>query len=163
MRICSGPGCGRAIPEEARYCSDCQPGTAGDGDGIRVHRPEGATSRPGLRLSGAQRAASDPILAQYSTPRWGKLKQIVLQRYPFCVECKRNPSRVADHEIPARLIVTAFRSEQLSLDPWGGFYVMENLRGRCHSCHNSKSKIEDTQDWSAELESLLSKFRKRVS
>jgi len=32
---------------------------------------------------------------------------------------------------------------------------MSNLWGLCHSCHNAKTKLEDGEDWSAELEAVL--------
>jgi hypothetical protein len=43
----------------------------------------------------------------------------------------------------------------------GGFYILENIRGRCHGCHNAKTKVEDGQDWSAALDALLMPFRKK--
>jgi 5-methylcytosine-specific restriction endonuclease McrA len=69
---------------------------------------------------------------------------------------------VADHEIPARLVVAVCRAERLfPYDPMGGFYILENIRGRCHGCHNAKTKVEDGQDWSAALDALLMPFRKK--
>lgn len=143
MRICSGPGCLRAVRDDVRFCDEC------------------ATEHKQDRPSGAQRASADEILRQYSLPRWNKgIRPRVLQRYPFCVDCGINPSTVADHDIPARLIVRVCRAERIfPFDPWGGFYIMSNLKGRCHSCHNAKTKVEDAQDWTAELERVLGPYR----
>ena len=79
----------------------------------------------------------------------------------MCVDCKRNASAVADHEIPARLIVAVCRAEHLfPCDPWGGFYIVANLRGRCHACHNKKTRIEDGLDWTAQLDAVLAPYRR---
>jgi 5-methylcytosine-specific restriction endonuclease McrA len=163
MRICSGAGCLRTVAEDVKFCPDCKPSATADGDGIRAHVPEGA-ERSGLKLTGAPRALRDPMEAEYQTKRCREgIRPRVSQRDPYCVDCKRKPSEVADHEIPARLIVAAFKAERISpFEKYPGFYVLENLRGRCHGCHNSKTKIEDAQDWTAQLDALLAKFRKKA-
>jgi 5-methylcytosine-specific restriction endonuclease McrA len=145
MRICSGPGCLRAVPEDVRFCDECA--------------PEHKQDRP----SGARRAADDVVQAEYQKARWRKgIRPRVMQRYPFCCECKRYPSAVADHHIPARLLIAICRAERIfPFDPMGGFYILENIVGLCHSCHNSKTKSEDARDWTAELDALLTKFRKK--
>jgi hypothetical protein len=98
-----------------------------------------------------------------STPRWNKgIRPRVMQRYPVCVDCHVSASQVADHNIPARLIVQVCRDEGLfPFDRWGGFYIMSNLRGRCHACHNAKSRVEDGQDWTDELARVLRPYRKQ--
>jgi len=146
MRICSGAGCLRAVHDYVRFCAEC----------ALEHKQD--------RPSGAQRAANDVIQAEYQKARWRKgIRPRVLQRYPFCHECKRHPSAVADHNIPARLVIAVCRAEKLfPFDPMGGFYILENCVGLCHSCHNSKTKIEDSQDWTAQLDALLVKFRKKA-
>jgi 5-methylcytosine-specific restriction endonuclease McrA len=59
-------------------------------------------------------------------------------------------------------MIAVCRAEKLfPFDPMGGFYILENLRGLCHSCHNSKTKVEDARDWTVEIDVLLSKFRKK--
>jgi len=115
----------------------------------------------GKPYTGAQRAEQDHIFKLYSCPRWNKgLRPRVLQRYPICVDCKAAPSAVADHNIPARLICSVAKAEKLFLDPWGGFFIMENLVGRCHACHNKKGRTEDIQDWQEELDRVLAPYRK---
>ena len=145
MRLCSGPGCGRAVPDDVRFCDECKT----DNGGL----PE--------KPSGWDRAKDDPLLLQYQSKRWNKgVRPRVIQKYPVCVGCGRTASAVADHEVPARLIVAVCRAERLfPFDPWGGFYIMANLRGRCHSCHNSKSKTEDTDDWTVQLNEVLAPYR----
>jgi hypothetical protein len=32
------------------------------------------------------------------------------------------------------------------------------MQGLCHSCHNKKTKVEDTQDWTDELIRVLGPF-----
>ena len=146
MRICSGAGCLRKVPDNTRFCDECA-------------KDKAQNTKP----TGAERAQDDAILREYTTPRCNKgLRPRALQRYPVCVDCKRALSQVADHEIPARLVVAECR--KLGLFPmqrFPGFYIMENLRGRCHSCHNAKSKVEDGQDWTEELDRLLAPYKQR--
>jgi 5-methylcytosine-specific restriction endonuclease McrA len=146
MRICSGAGCLRVIPEDRRYCDECV--------------SEGARNKP----SGAQRlAGGDEIMRQYKSPRWLKgTRPRALQRYPLCVDCRARPSQVVDHNIPARIIVAACQREGLfPFDSWAGFYITANLVGRCHSCHNKKTRVEDAQDWSEELDRVLAPYRRK--
>lgn len=142
MRICSGPGCMGICAEYMRYCPECA-----------KDKPEGA------KLTGAARARDDEYEPLYQGSRWRKgVRPRVLQRYPFCVDCGAL-STVADHNIPARIIVPICQAERLFLDPMGGFYILSNLRGRCHTCHNKKTRTEDTQDWSDELTKVLTPYR----
>jgi len=55
------------------------------------------------------------------------------------------------------------RAERLFIDPWGGFYIMANLRGLCHACHNEKSKTEDAMDWRDELDRVLAPYRTKAT
>ena len=144
MRICSGVGCGRITQEDTRYCAECA--------------VEHKTDTP--KLSRWERAKTDPIMAQFSTSRWNKFRPQVLQRYPFCAVCKSQASKVADHKIPARLIVAVCNAERLFVfDTWAGFYLLANMQGLCHSCHNAKTRVEDSMDWTAELDAVLAPYR----
>ena len=145
MRLCSAPGCGRAIPDGQRFCDEC------------ANDPQVAPKRTGWA-----RGQGDEILLLYRLPRWNQgLRPRVLQRYPVCVDCQINSSEVADHEIPARLIVRVCQEEKLfPFDRWGGFYIMANLRGRCHACHNKKGKTEDAKDWTEQLNVVLAPYRR---
>jgi len=141
MRLCSGAGCGRAVPDNVRHCHEC----------AAEHEHEQKKTR-------VERGATDPIMLQYGTARWQKFRRVALARFPFC-ECKA-VAVVADHNIPARLIVEAVRAARLfPFDEWAGFYVLDNIRGRCHSCHNAKTRTEDSMDWTDELARILSKYR----
>ena len=60
--------------------------------------------------------------------QWRQLRNAVIARDPICTVCCRVPSTDADHIIP--------RAQ-------GGQDTMENLRGRCHSCHSSKTAKRD--------------------
>jgi 5-methylcytosine-specific restriction protein A len=52
---------------------------------------------------------------------------VVLARDPLCLICKTAPSTQADHVLPKAR---------------GGMDTLENLRGVCKSCHDSKSARE---------------------
>jgi 5-methylcytosine-specific restriction endonuclease McrA len=124
MRICSGAGCGRKVPDDVRFCAECRSATA-DGDGIRSH-------------SNADR---DRLGHLYGGPRWKKrIQPSVLSRDPFCKKCSRAVSEIADHIIPAGVAIEqANASKRWPLDPWAGFYLMCNLQGLCRSCHKIKT------------------------
>lgn len=143
MRICSGPGCLAAVPDNVRFCAECKP-----------------DSQP--TQTRVERGRTDPIMLEYGTKRWQQVRQMALQRHPYCAgwqgECNEL-SRVADHNVPARLVVRVCRA--LGLFPfqqWPGFYIVENLIGLCHSCHTKKTKVEDAQDWTAQLVNVLCRF-----
>jgi 5-methylcytosine-specific restriction endonuclease McrA len=144
MRICSGAGCGRAVPNEVRFCDEC-----------KAERPPEAK-----RLTSLERARTDPMQGEYIKPRWKTIRKLALQRHPFCkgwdgVPCNEL-SRVVDHNIPAILIVRVCRALKLfPYEQWPGFYILANLVGMCHGCHNKKTKTEDTEDWSAQLVTIL--------
>jgi hypothetical protein len=144
MRICSGAGCLRTVPDAVRLCEECR------ADKSVAHTP-----------TGWERAATDPMLLEYKGRRWLRgIRPRALHLYPFCVDCKLALSAVADHEIPARLLVAVCRAEGLfPAQRYPGFYIVENIKGRCHSCHNRKTRIEDTQDWTAAIDVLLAPFR----
>ena len=84
----------------------------------------------------------------------------ILRRLP---EGSRDFYSSIDHKFPCRFLVAHCRREGLfRFDPITGFYIIENLRGRCHSCHTKKTQCEMGQDWTAEIDALLSKYRKHV-
>jgi hypothetical protein len=139
MRLCSGAGCGRALPEDQKYCDEC--------------RAEYPTT--------VDRAANDPIMAQYRTARWQKFRKPVLINHPFCRDCPA-PATVADHEIPARLILRVAREERwFPIDPWAGFYLAANMVGRCSRCNTVKAQTEDQKDWTQEIAMLRAKYGPR--
>lgn len=141
MRICSGPGCLAAVPDDVRFCDECKPDS----------KPE---------QSRVERGRTDPIMLEYGTKRWQECRKLALQRHPFCSGKDCNAlSKVADHNIPARTLVQACKA--LGLFPYQkypGFYIVANLIGLCHSCHNNKTRTEDTEDWSEQLVTVLLRF-----
>jgi len=140
MRLCSGPGCGRAIPDGQRFCDECQ------------------KEQP-AKPSRWERSKTDPIMKLFSNPRWQRFRRLVQQQYPMCNGCHSAPSAVADHRIPARLICRVAKELGLfPFDAWGGFYIRDNMQGLCHSCHNTKTKTEDGQDWTDELARVLGPY-----
>jgi 5-methylcytosine-specific restriction endonuclease McrA len=145
VRVCSGAGCLRVVPDKVRFCGEC------------------VTER--LPKQGNIRAREDEIQREYVTHRWNKgIRPRVLKQHPFCAVCDKRVSQVADHIIPAHLIVQVCRDLQLfPFDPMGGFYIMANLQGLCHSCHNAKTRVEDGQDWSAHLAKVLAPYIKHAA
>ena len=137
MRICSGSGCLRSVPDDVRFCDEC------------------ASERPAQQSD----RHLDPFQQQYKTARWVRFRKQVLIRHPFCAVCQRAPSRIADHIIPARVVVEAWRAERISWDMWAGFYILDNTHGLCHACHQAKTAAEPGKDWSAQLTALMARFK----
>ncbi|KKK68633.1 hypothetical protein LCGC14_2942100 [marine sediment metagenome] len=79
--------------------------------------------------------------------QWRKLRNAVIARDPICTDCGRAPSTDADHKIP--------RSQ-------GGQDTMENLAGKCHGCHSSKTARRDGGFGNAIKQSDLVVARKRL-
>ena len=137
MRLCSGPGCGRAVPDDVRFCDECKP----------EHKP----------LSRVERGETDPIMLEYGTKRWQTLRMMALRRHILC-PCGTT-AVIADHNIPARTITQVCRA--LGLFPgqkYPGFYILENVVGLCRSCHKKKTNTEDADDWSRQLCEVLKRF-----
>jgi len=136
MRICSEAGCLRTVPDDVRFCDECA--------SKHTHKED--------------RAANDAIMAQYRTARWQKFRLQVLRLHPFCARCPR-PATVADHNVPARLIVRVAREGRwFPFDMWGGFYLLDNMVGLCGACNRAKAKTEDAEDWTYEIHLLTIKY-----
>lgn len=123
MRLCSGPGCGRAVPDNVKFCEECKP-THTD-DGIRSH-------------SFADRERYQFL---YESNRFQDFcRRRVLQRDPVCKRCGRAPSVIADHIVPAGEAVRQVQeSGRFPLDRYAGFFLLSNLQGLCRSCHAIKT------------------------
>lgn len=142
MRICSGPGCLRPVPNDVRFCSEC------------------AVGHVDTKPHGGERARNDEIQTQYTTLRWKKVRYLVLQRSATCAICKRAIVKVVDHIVPSHLIVKVARAESwFPLDPWAAFYIEANLQGVCYACNNVKARAEDSIDWSEQIERLRCKYK----
>ena len=63
----------------------------------------------------------------YHSTEWKKVRTIVLNSNPFCVECGR-PADTVDHKV-------AIKNGGAKLD-------LENLQSMCKSCHNIKENQE---------------------
>jgi len=147
MRICSGPGCGRKVADDVRFCAECLEERGGN-DG---------------RLSRVERAANDPIMLEYGGKRWQVVRRLGIKRFPFCPgfagENCNQVAVVGDHNIPARLLVRVCRALKLfPFEKWPGFYISANVIGLCHKHHNMKTRVEDSMDWREQCVVLLSRF-----
>ncbi len=76
MRLCSGPGCGRAIPEDSRYCDACKAER-----GIAVDNSKQMTP---AAASGVYDATLDHLR---KGTRWQRLRAVVVKLFPFCARC----------------------------------------------------------------------------
>ena len=69
----------------------------------------------------------------YGSSRWKKLRQLILDTHPLCVDCESDgvlrQATVVDHVKP--------RSERPDLE-----YHQDNLQGLCKTCHEAKSMRE---------------------
>lgn len=78
---------------------------------------------------------TDPF---YRTSFWRRLREAALQAHPLCCTAGcRAPSVVADHILP--------RSQ-------GGADNLDNLRGRCITCHNTRRGTAEPRLRGAELD-----------
>lgn len=131
MRICSGAGCLRAIPESktVRFCAECQAERAPKQQDVEIREHT---------LSDRERYAF-----LYSGSRWQRVQRIALTRCPLCKRCESAISELVDHAVPAGVAVAqAQASGRWALDKWAGFYLLSNLQGLCRGCHYLKT-LED--------------------
>ena len=138
MRLCSGPGCGRAVPDNVRFCAECKP-THTD-DGIRSHT---YADRERYAFLYASNRFQDGI-----RPR-------ILQRDPVCKRCGIEPSEICDHIVPAGEAIRQVReSRRFPLSPYAGFFRMSNLQGLCRHCHAIKTNEDKAHvgEWPSVLE-----------
>lgn len=127
MRICSGPGCLRAIADTVRYCDECKPTYAPETDDIRIHT-----------LSDRERYAF-----LYSGSRWQRVRLQAIRACPMCARCELSISEIVDHVVPAGVVIVQAReSGKFNTDKYAGFYLRTNLQGLCRPCHYLKT-MED--------------------
>jgi 5-methylcytosine-specific restriction endonuclease McrA len=141
VRICSGAGCLRQIPDDVRYCNECQPKPRED-DGIRRHNR--VTE---VVLSDADRNAYAFL---YSGKRWQRLRWVIARQQPLCKRCNAHVTDIIDHVVPVGVVIRQAQASRFYLlDRYAGFYFRSNLQGLCRSCHGIKTE-EDKQhegDW----------------
>lgn len=138
MRICSGAGCLRAVPDDVRFCEECKPSHTDDG--IKSHT---CADRERYQSLYAGNRFQDGI-----RPR-------ILQRDPICKRCGIAPSVIADHIVPAgEAIRQAQESGRYPYSKYAGFYLMSNLQGLCRSCHAIKTNEDKahTGPWPSVLD-----------
>jgi|SRR6266568_20844 len=127
MRLCSGAGCGRKIPEDAKYCDVCKAERGMRvGDGIRQHsKTQGYT---------------EDLDAQRKSGRWQRTRDRALAKCPMCARCNTAVSVICDHIVPAEIAVQQARdSGRYPFDRWAGYYLPSNLQGLCRPCHGKKT------------------------
>lgn len=141
MRLCSGPGCGRAVSDDVRFCAECKAEQRGlnasqtQGDAIRVHtHGEYDAVLDGLRKS----------------KRWQSIRERAARRCPICARCDLALTEIVDHIVPAAVAVhQVIMSGAFPLDKYAGYFFMSNLQGLCRVCHWHKTKTdkERTEPW----------------
>jgi hypothetical protein len=151
MRICSGPGCLRAVPDDVRFCDECRVE-----HNVTPHAPR----------TRVERGRTDPMMLEYGTKRWQTVRRIALLKQPYCIGWRMTCqalSVVGDHNIPARTIVPVCRALGLfPMSRFPGFYVASNIVGLCHACHNRKTLVEDKCDWTEALVTTVSTYLSSV-
>jgi 5-methylcytosine-specific restriction endonuclease McrA len=133
MRICSGAGCLRAVPDDVRFCDECKPKTAVDVDGQKTHT-----------ITDRERYAF-----LYSSQRWTRLRELVVRSQPMCRRCRRRQTEIVDHSVPAGVAVQQVQDSGKYRDRWAGFFMRSNLQGLCRSCHWVKTNEDKshTGEW----------------
>lgn len=128
MRLCSGPGCLRAIPDALRFCDECKPTpTPPTEDDIKQH-----TSGYDAELDRLRKG-----------PRWQRTRRAVVLRNPLCQRCELHITEEVDHIVPAReAIAQAQNSGRYIGDRYAGYYLKSNLQGLCRVCHRAKTLEE---------------------
>jgi 5-methylcytosine-specific restriction endonuclease McrA len=127
MRVCSGAGCLRAVPDDVRLCDECAPPIAPASDGIAQHTSAYTAELDALRKG----------------TRWQHLRGRVIREQPLCARCDLSISEIVDHIVPAHIAVQQARdSGRYCLDRWAGYYMRSNLQGLCRPCHYDKT-VED--------------------
>ena len=127
MRLCSGPGCLRAVADTVRFCHECKPVQAVESDGIKDHTSGYDAELDKLHMSS----------------RWIRLRKTVIQRDPICKRCDLRISEIVDHIVPARDAISQVKLSGLyPTDKYAGYFMSSNLQGLCRKCHGIKT-LED--------------------
>jgi 5-methylcytosine-specific restriction protein A len=127
VRLCSGPGCRRAIPDGKRFCDECQPCAVVSSDDIRAHsRNDGGYDAELKHLN--------------KGTRWQGIRRRVVMKHPLCARCQERISEIVDHIVPAAEAIQQARdSGRYPCDKNAGYYLISNLQGLCRECHGKKT------------------------
>ena len=128
MRVCSGQGCLRAVPDDVRLCDECAGVPTRTDDGITEHSNRYDAELDTLRKS----------------QRWQRIRVQVIKAFPICARCDRSISVIADHIVPARNAISQARLSGKYLDRNKGYFLMSNLQGLCRPCHWLKTMEDKT-------------------
>ncbi len=124
MRVCSGPGCLRSVPDDVRFCDECKPQSATSSDDIRSHTSGYTEELDALRKG----------------TRWQRIRARVIKSGPLCARCQLRISEIVDHVVPAGVAVQQARdSGKYPMDRNAGYYLLSNLQGLCRPCHQAKT------------------------
>ena len=115
MRLCSGPGCQRAIPEGQRFCDAC-----------KAERGIALQDNAKVHTSGY----TEELDAQRKSGRWQRTREKALTRCPMCARCNVRLSEICDHIVPAGVAVQQARdSGRYPYDRWAGYYLLKQPAG----------------------------------
>ena len=127
MRICSGPGCLRAVDDSVKLCDECKP-AAQTSDDARTH-----TSGYDAELDKLRKGT-----------RWQRIRALVVRRQPLCATCDRALTEIVDHVVPAREALGHCRASGAYIDRNAGYFLLSNLQGLCRPCHWVKTNDDKT-------------------
>jgi 5-methylcytosine-specific restriction endonuclease McrA len=149
MRSCSGAGCLHVVPDDVRLSDECKL-VVTTPDDIRVHT-----------FTDRERYAF-----LYSGPRWQRTRVQVIKACPLCARCELRISEIADHIVPAGVVIEQVRASGLyRADKYAGFYFRSNLQGLCRNCHYIKTEEDKTHvgPWDNALTAELNRANRRYS
>ena len=130
MRVCSGAGCLRAVPDDQQFCSECR--------------------SPDTK-SHSYAARDSKIAGLYSKKRWQQTSQRQLHDFPICDLCHASLAWCCDHVIPATIAIAQVAADPRSKKLWpydwqvAGFYLPTNHQSLCRSCHKKKTDADTTR------------------
>lgn len=102
----------------------------------RTHRPPGFKGAKITKREAAAKQRQKPWWRWYNSPRWRKLRAIILAANPYCARCEAEgivtPADTVNHRIRHE------GNEEL-------FWDMENLEAVCKSHHSRDIQREEAQ------------------
>lgn len=130
LRLCSGPGCGRAVQDAVKHCDECL--------------NERRLLQPTADATKQHSTAYDELLDRLRKgTRWQRVRDKAIKRCPLCARCPVAISEIVDHIVPAAIAIQqAHDSGRYPYDRYAGYYLLSNLQGLCRPCHYLKT-LED--------------------